>query len=183
MCGSVGWVCRMYVAGMSVGGLSAVHATGAGGALASAAGIGSLALLQNAVLWLIGLSSGGIIAAGVFAFLAIIGVFPRIIGKTCTNKHILLYETVIVLGGVGGNVADLYNCAIPLGEIFNVVFGLSSGIFVGCLVMSLAETLKTLPVISRRIGLSVGLQYLIVAVAFGKLTGSLIYFFRGMSGS
>ncbi len=137
---------------------------------------------EQALLGLIGLSAGGIIAAGVFAFLAIIGVFPRLIGKTRTDKHIMLYETTIVLGGILGNAADLYNFPIPLGEGFNAVFGFSAGIFVGCLVMSLAETLKTLPVISRRIHLAVGLQYVILSVALGKLIGGLIYFFRGMNG-
>ena len=57
---------------------------------------------------------------------------------------------------------------------------MTSGIFVGCLVMSLAETLKALPVISRRIGLAVGLQYVILAVALGKLAGSLVYFVKGL---
>ena len=42
--------------------------------------------------------------------------------------------------------------------------------------MSLAETLKALPTISRRIHLAVGLQYVILAIALGKLTGALIYF-------
>ncbi len=139
-------------------------------------------LWQKLVLGFIGLAAGGIIAAGVFAFLAIIGVFPRLIGKTGTNRHIMLYETVIVLGGILGNVADLYNFPIPLGWPFNALFGLASGVFVGCLVMSLAETLKTLPVISRRIHMAVGLQYVILSVALGKLTGGLIYFFRGMNG-
>ena len=37
-------------------------------------------------------------AAGVYAFLAIIGVFVRLMGKTGTRKHIFLYETVIILG-------------------------------------------------------------------------------------
>ena len=66
------------------------------------------------------------------------------------------------------------------GKLVLGVFGLSSGIFVGCLVMSLAETLKALPVINRRIGLAVGLQYVILSVALGKLTGSLVYFAKGM---
>ena len=60
------------------------------------------------------------------------------------------------------------------------IFGLASGIFVGCLVMSLAETLKALPVINRRIGLAVGLQYVILAVALGKMAGSLVYFAKGL---
>ena len=144
--------------------------------------VSGILIWQYGLLGLVGLAAGGIIAAGVFAFLAIIGVFPRLIGKTCTNNHIKLYETMIILGGIGGNIADLYNYPIPFGEVFNAVFGLSAGIFVGCLVMSLAETLKTLPVISRRIGLSVGLQYVILSVALGKLSGSLLYFFRGMNG-
>lgn len=39
-------------------------------------------MFRKLVLVFIGLSSGGIIAAGVFAFLVMIGVFPRLIGKT-----------------------------------------------------------------------------------------------------
>ena len=133
--------------------------------------------LKEVFLVFIGLSAGGIIAAGVFAFLAIIGVFPRLIGKTRTKKHILLYESFIILGGILGNISDIYE--IPIGFGGNLalgIYGLSAGIFVGTLVMSLAETLKALPVISRRIHLAVGLQYLILSIGLGKLIGSLIYF-------
>ena len=132
---------------------------------------------KKVLLVLIGLSAGGIIAAGVFAFLAIIGVFPRLIGKTRTNRHILLYETMIILGGVLGNIWDIYE--IPLGfggNLFLGVYGTAVGIFVGCLVMSLAETLKALPVISRRLNLGVGLQYIILSLGLGKLMGSLVFF-------
>lgn len=52
--------------------------------------------------------------------------------------------------------------------------------FVGCLVMSLAETLQALPVFSRRIHLAVGFQYVILSIALGKLMGSLIYFVTGI---
>ena len=136
-------------------------------------------LLKETVLAVIGFSAGGVIAAGISAFLAIIGVFPRLMGKTGTKKHILLYETVLIVGGTLGNVSDIWE--IPLGlsavhEPLLAAFGLSVGIFVGCLVMSLAETLKALPTISRRIHLAVGLQYVILAIALGKLTGALIYF-------
>lgn len=148
----------------------------------SAPGIMGLDWWQASVLGFIGLSAGGVIAAGVFAFLAIIGVFPRIMGRTGT-KRILLYETLIILGGILGNVSDLYELPIPVwsGEkLVMGIFGLSAGIFVGCLVMSLAETLKAMPVLNRRIGLAVGLQYVILSVALGKLTGALIYFYKGM---
>ena len=131
-------------------------------------------MFRNLALIFVGLSAGGIIAAGVFAFLVIIGVFPRLIGKTGTKRHILLY----------GTIADLYEFPIPMAgfsSLFLGIFGLAVGIFVGCLVMSLAETLKALPVISRRIYLAVGLQYLILSIALGKLAGSLAYFLCGMA--
>lgn len=142
-------------------------------------------LLKKMLLAFFGLCAGGVIAAGVYAFLAIIGVYVRLMGKTGTRKHILLYETIIILGGVLGNIVDIYEFPIYMGSILGTVFlavaGLSVGIFVGCLVMSLAETLKALPVISRRIHLSVGLQYVILALAAGKLTGSLVYFWNHMA--
>lgn len=142
-------------------------------------------LLRKILLAFFGLCAGSVIAAGVYAFLAIIGVFVRLMGKTGTRKHILLYETVIMLGGVLGNIVDIYEFPIYMGSFLGTVFlgvsGLSVGIFVGCLVMSLAETLKALPVISRRLHLSVGLQYLILALAAGKLTGSLAYFWYHMA--
>ena len=146
--------------------------------------------LKECVLLLIGLSAGGIIAAGVFAFLAMIGVFPRLMGRTRTGSHIFLYETAIILGGITGPVMDRYEIPFPfgaagsgipfLGHAALGIFGICSGIFVGCLVMSLAETLKALPVISRRIRLAVGLQYIIRSVALGKLCGACVYFMNGI---
>lgn len=132
----------------------------------------------------IGLSCGGVIAAGIFAFLAIIGVVPRLIGVTHTRKHVILYETMLILGGTMGNLMDLYH--VPLagrGWIFLVIWGISTGIFVGCLVMSLAETLKALPVLVRRIRLSVGFPFVILSIAAGKLVGALFYFTKGFGGT
>ena len=97
----------------------------------------------------------------------------------------MLYETIIILGGILGNILDIYEFPIYMGAFFGhaflIIAGLSMGIFVGCLVMSLAETLKALPVISRRIHLAVGLQYLIFALAAGKMAGSLVYFWNHMA--
>lgn len=140
--------------------------------------------VKMAVLALIGLSAGAVVAGGIFAFLAIIGVYVRLMGKTGTKKHTLLFETFIILGGILGNLWDIYEFPLLMGHFFGAVFlagsGLFMGIFVGCLVMSLAETLKALPTISRRIHLAVGLQYLIIAIAAGKASGSLLFFIKDM---
>ena len=129
--------------------------------------------VRQVILAFAGLSAGGVIAAGIFAFLVMIGIFPRLIGKTKTRKHILLFDTMIILGGILGNAVDLYEIPVLMGgKLFLGVFGFSVGVFVGCL----AETLKTVPVIVRRIHLAVGFPYLILSIAAGKLAGALIYF-------
>lgn len=140
--------------------------------------------LKQGILLFTGLSAGGVIAAGIFAFLAIIGIFPRLIGITHTARQVMLYETMLILGGIFGNAMDLYGIRPPAGgAALLLVFGLSVGVFVGCLVMSLAETLKALPVLNRRLRLAVGIQYMILAIALGKLCGALLYFWKNFGGA
>lgn len=143
--------------------------------------------LRQALLFFVGISAGGIIAAGIYAFLAIIGIFPRLIGTTGTKSHILLCETMMIIGGILGNIMNLFwiprlslVLSSSVGILILGVWGMATGVFVGCLVMSLAETLKALPVLSRRIHLSVGIQYMIISIAIGKFVGSMIYFWKGI---
>ena len=139
-------------------------------------------ILKQSALFLFGISAGGVIAAGVFAFLAVIGVFPRLIAYVGERKHVLLCETMMILGGVSGTIIDLYHAPHLFGgTMFLAVWGIFTGIFVGSLVMSLAETLKALPVFARRVRMSVGIQYMILAMAIGKCAGSLIYFLYDFS--
>ena len=135
--------------------------------------------LKQLFLGILGLCAGGVIAAGVFAFIVTIGVVIRLIAKTHTAKHIRLVEDFIVAGGTLGNIANLYGISIPGGFPVMLLFGLGSGIIVGCLIMSLAETLNSLPVLSRRIRLAAGIQYVILAMAVGKGIGAFLFFFTG----
>ena len=140
--------------------------------------------LKQTLLFAVGISAGGIVAGGVYAFLAVIGIFPRLIGTTGTKSQIMLCETMLIIGGIYGNLMDLYHVPNMFGgNLLLAVWGLSIGIFVGCLVMSLAETLKALPVLGRRIHLAIGLQYVIAAIAAGKFLGAVIYFTYGFGGT
>ncbi|MCD2492058.1 stage V sporulation protein AB [Lacrimispora sp. NSJ-141] len=132
--------------------------------------------LRYLFLGLVGLCAGGVIAAGIFAFIVTIGVVIRLIGKTHTGRHIRLIEDFIVAGGTLGNIVNLYEIAVPGGYPVLLLFGLGAGVFVGCLIMSLAETLNALPVLSRRIHLTTGLQYVILSIAAGKGLGAAVYF-------
>ncbi len=138
--------------------------------------------IKQLFLGFFGLCAGGMTAAGVFAFLAMIGILPRLIGKTGTKRQTRLYETMMILGGSLGNAADLFPVPLPAGKPVLAAFGGAVGIFVGCLVMSLAETLKALPVMNRRIRLAVGFPYVVLCIGIGKMLGSLFYFYQQIGG-
>lgn len=138
-----------------------------------------LILLKYAFLAFIGLCAGAIIAGGLFDFIVMIGAVTRIIGKTHTSHRIRLYEIVIILGGVFGSLVSIYNFQTQLGMWFGIVYGLFTGLFLGCLIMSITETLDGIPIVNRRFNLAVGLQYMIMALAAGKFVGALLYFWGG----
>ncbi len=65
------------------------------------------------------------------------------------------------------------------GEIFLGAAGLFMGMFVGCLALAIAEMLNSIPIFSRRMSYRHGLGLAVLAVALGKLAGSLVYFWLG----
>lgn len=124
-----------------------------------------------------GLVAGSAIAAGTFAFIMIIGVVPRLIGKSHKASGIMTFETCIILGAVIGCVWSLFPVIrIPFGGVMLLVFGFSAGIFVGCLALALAEILDTFPILFRRLHIKKGLFWVILSLAIGKMCGSFYYF-------
>lgn len=133
------------------------------------------------ILWLMGIASGLVTSAGVFALITVIGIIPRMAGRSRTASHIRFYEWAVILGGVLGNLQYLLGTRLYLGYPGLILFGLGTGIFVSCLVMSLAETLDVFPIMIRRTRLKIGLPCLILAFALGKSVGSFLFFFYGWS--
>lgn len=129
------------------------------------------------LLILIGFGSGIVIAGAVFAFIAIIGVVPRLAQKTKTEKYIKLYEEAIIWGGIFGTTTMLFDYYIPVGSIIVAAISTCIGIFYGCLAVSLAEVLDVIPILSRRGHIQEGMMYFVFAIAFGKLIGSTLYYF------
>ena len=132
-------------------------------------------------LLFLGVSGGGVVAAGVYAFITILGLVPRLAARTHTAAQVKRYENWIILGSAFGNLVNLFDMPLMGGYVLMALWGVCSGIFVGCLVMSLAETLDTVPTINRRIRLSVGIQYVIAGIGIGKTAGSLVYFFYNIA--
>lgn len=135
-----------------------------------------MGFLGYIVLIIIGFGGGVVVAGGVFAFIAIIGVVPRLAQKTQTQDCVWIYEDAIMLGGIFGTIIMVTGLKLMFGNVVAAIYGLFAGMFVGCVAVSLAEILDVLPILTRRLSLKVGMAYFIVALAIGKLVGSLLYF-------
>ena len=123
-----------------------------------------------------GLSSGCLVAAGTFAFIAAIGIVPRMAKRTKTQRYIRVYEDAIVLGGIFGTTAMFMEYRFLEIPFLLGVYGFCAGIFVGVLAMALTEVLNVVPIMLRRARLTKGLQWLVLAFGLGKVFGSLAYF-------
>ena len=136
-------------------------------------------LVKQIIMALIGLSAGSIVAGGLFGFVVSLGIVSDFADRTGTADRIGLYEDAVAVGGVLGNLVLLYD--IPLTAISPLmgVFGIFSGIFVGCWALALAEVLNVFPIFLRRINVTKGIGFVILGIAIGKVLGALVYFFFG----
>lgn len=124
-----------------------------------------------------GLCAGSLIAASFLAFLSMLGVIPRLAGLTKSMKYARMYENFVALGGIAGTLIFIYRWPIRMGYPLLIIYGLFGGIFVGCMIAALAETIKSLPIFSRRLKLRSGIPYVIYGIALGKMFGCYLYFF------
>ena len=132
---------------------------------------------QQIFLIFVGLSSGIIIAGGVVGLMIGLSIVPRYAGITHTADHMLFYEDMTFLGIVLGNLFCLFQPSLPLGNIFLILYGIFSGIFLGSWILALAEVADMFPILTRRLRLVFGLPAVILFIAAGKMAGSLLYYF------
>lgn len=151
--------------------------------------------LKYLFLGILGASFGLLAAGGVFTVLISVGLIPRFAGKTHTGKKVFLYEEAVIFGTIAGDVASVFEDSCRLGEMallglhiparlwafvsngFLLAAGMFAGMFVGCLALAIAEMLDTIPIFARRIGFRHGLGIAVLAIALGKMMGSLLYFY------
>ena len=134
-------------------------------------------LIKNVLLIFIGLASGATVAAGVFAFITMLMIVPRLSARTGTAEHIKLYEDCIVAGGVLANIFYLFGIHLPLTVAGICAFGFFAGVYVGCLAMALAEMLKVIPIFVMRAKLTQGLPVIVLCIAVAKMLATLFQFF------
>ena len=151
-------------------------------------------MLQGVFLILTGVSYGLLAAAGVFTVLAAVGLVPRFAGRTHTAEYLWIYEEMVIFGSLTGCVLSIFSRYGQLGAwwekrcpgyvgllhgiggVWQAVFGLFAGMFIGCLALAIAEMLDSIPILTRRISFRHGLGLVITSMAAGKICGSVLYF-------
>ena len=128
---------------------------------------------EYAICLFVGLCGGLLVAGGLFAFLALVGVVTRLAAGTTTAKYLSFYEDMALVGCTAGNLLSIYGFEVPDGNWFLLLFGLGAGVFTGCLAAALAEVISMLPVLSERVSLKKGMTGIMTMFALGKLAGSL----------
>ena len=132
--------------------------------------------MKEVFLVVFSVASGLMVSAGVFAFIAAIGIVPRMAWRTGTRQYARFYEDVIVLGGLFGTTTMFVDYRLPPWWWLMIAVAALEGVFVGVLAMALTEVLNVMPILMRRTRLTKGLQWIILSFALGKVAGSLIYY-------
>jgi stage V sporulation protein AB len=122
----------------------------------------------------LGFSNGVIVGSGIVALITLLDIVPRLAQLTRTYQYIHWYETVIVVGATLAAYTSLTGVSFPLGGAVVAAVGFFMGVFVGMLASALAEIMNVMPIIVRRFRLDGFVIYILYALIFGKVAGSLI---------
>ena len=117
--------------------------------------------LNSFLMIVVAFCSGVGVAAGTFAFLLIIRVIPRMIQKARLEEKIIYIENKVVQGVLFGTVLSFFVWKKRwlfelLGRMLLTIYGISAGVFSGCVAVALAEILDTFPVLFKRAKLDGG---------------------------
>lgn len=124
---------------------------------------------------IIGLGGGLAVGGGLVAFLTVLGVIPRLMQLSKTGYLSYYYQTVVVIGSLFGVFLSFEWFKFSFPEWMLSIWGFAHGIFVGMLAAALTEVLNVFPIITRRIGMEHKMLIFIMAIVFGKISGSLFH--------
>ncbi|GAB3052535.1 stage V sporulation protein AB [Virgibacillus ainsalahensis] len=130
-------------------------------------------ILINFIQVIIGLGGGLAVGGGFVAFLAVLGIIPRLIQLTKSEKLLTVFSACVIAGSLFGTYLSFTNITWNQPLIILIIWGIFHGIFNGMLAAALTEVLNVFPIISKRIRIEKHLLLLLMAFVFGKIAGSL----------
>lgn len=131
--------------------------------------------MKNIYLAFLGFSGGVTVGAGIVAFFTVLGVVARVVDIGKTQGHEKAYKIVIIFGALLSTLVYMFDFKVNGGRFWLAIVGLFMGIFIGMVSSALAEMLNIIPFLSMDAGIDNWLYLIIIAIIFGKMIGSLIY--------
>ncbi|WP_079709921.1 stage V sporulation protein AB [Paraliobacillus ryukyuensis] len=130
-------------------------------------------MINHSIDVFVGLASGLVVGTGFVAFITVLGILPRLIQLSKTREQLHLYEFAVIIGVLFGTYVSFTPFPIRLGIIVIMFWGLLHGTFVGMLSAALTEVLNVFPLLAKRVGIDNQIIWLMMAIVFGKIAGSL----------
>jgi stage V sporulation protein AB len=123
---------------------------------------------------IVGFSGGIAVGGGMVALLVVLDIIPRLAQMTRSpySRH-RFFESAVIFGVLFATLADFLGWGIRTVPLAAAAVGLFSGLFVGMLAGALTEVLNVLPIMAKRLGLKDAIVWLVMAMALGKVAGSL----------
>ncbi len=130
--------------------------------------------LQAVLLGLTGLAGGFAVGSAFVALLIVLDLIPRLVQLTRAYRRSAVFESGILLGALFWSCADFFDWSFKLPANLLLLPAIFQGLFVGMFAAALTEVLNVIPILSKRLKLKPYLFSLLIAMALGKVTGSLV---------
>lgn len=124
---------------------------------------------------IIGLAGGLAVGSGMVAFITVLDIIPRLAQLVKGFQYIRWFQRSLVFGAFTFTWIDLRGIIIHFPSFVMTILGLFSGIFIGMLAAALTEVLNVLPILAKRLKMTDAIFFLLMAMVFGKITGSLFH--------
>src|SRR5690625_1425127 len=99
-------------------------------------------ILLNLLEAIVGLASGIAVGAGFVAFITLLGIIPRLVQLSKTNKYLHVYGACVILGALFGTFLSFAPITWHDSFILLFLWGSFHGIFNGMLAAALTEVLN-----------------------------------------
>lgn len=144
--------------------------------------------LNYGLMIICGFAAGFMTAAAYVAFVAMLGIFPKVAAKTKTAGECILYENCLMIGVLLATLlqfclsydsAGIQPISLPstvVGIIILCLIGLFGGIYIGFLIGGLSEVLNVIPIYAKKTHIKRRFPIVILCYALGKGLFILIQF-------
>jgi stage V sporulation protein AB len=129
---------------------------------------------RGVAVFVAGLAGGFAVGSAFVALLIVLDIVPRLVQFTRAHRRSWAFESALLAGAMYFSCADFFDWTLPLPKFVLLAPAIFQGVFVGMLAAALTEVLNVIPILTKRLKLKPYLFALLLAMALGKVAGSLV---------